>query len=61
MMWVLIVFMTVNIAATCLTIHRWAERVRGVAPGNAMEQMLDRCYDDETMERLFPNLRFLAR
>lgn len=59
--WILIVFMIVNIAATCLTIHRWAQRVDGNTPGNAIEAMLDRCYGDETMERLFPNLRFLAR
>lgn len=59
--WILIVFMAVNTAATCLTIYRWAQRVNGIAPGGQIEAMLDRCYGDETMERLFPNLRFLAR
>ena len=54
------IFMVVNLLVSSAAITRW--RTRGEEPqaSNPVVQWLDNTYDDQTMARLFPNMRFLA-
>ncbi len=55
------VFMAVNLLVTAAAVTRWRARTQGVGNTDAVAQWLDDAYDDQTMERLFPNLRFTAQ
>lgn len=57
--WILIIFMVVNLAATCLTVTRWRTRQNDIPPGNKVEEIVDSIYNDAKMEQLFPNMNFI--
>lgn len=52
--------MLANILVSSAALTRWRTRSEGVAPANVVAQWLDETYDDETMERSFPNMRFIS-
>lgn len=57
--WILIVFMTVNVAITCTAVARWHRRIEGDPHTNPFEAIFDNLYGDEKMQKLFPNMSFI--
>lgn len=58
----LTVFMAADILLSAATILRWRDRLSDDPPAeNAVEQYLDQKYDNEAMERIYPNMRFPER
>lgn len=56
---VLSVFMAVNILMSAVAILRWKDRLtEHSSPSNAFEQFLDENYSNDTMEKIYPNMRF---
>lgn len=53
------IFMVINMAATCAVVYRWTRRVRGEAASNAVERFVDKKWNNETMESVFPNMKFV--
>lgn len=53
----LVIFMVYNAAVTMFSIYRWEQRTNGVAPSNAVESYIDKKFNDERMELLFPHMR----
>lgn len=54
------VFMAVDLLVTAAAVTRWRTRSEGAAAANAAVQWLDDTYDDQTMEKRFPNMQFTA-
>lgn len=52
------VFMVVNLIFTSAAIIRWRTRITSKETNCSVVQWLDNTYDDQTMTRLFPNMRF---
>lgn len=55
--WVCLVFMLVNMVVSAGALSRYNGRARGKLPGNGIEEWLDRQFDDERMERIYPNAK----
>lgn len=56
---VLTVFMAVDLAVTAAAVARWRDRITdGIPSDSKVVQFLDTAHDDETMARLFPNMKF---
>ncbi|MDD7389211.1 MAG: putative ABC transporter permease [Lachnospiraceae bacterium] len=53
--WVMIVFMCCNMAVSGLALIRSDQRVHGIEAEHGWQQTMDRMYDDETLERIYPN------
>ena len=57
---VLILFMVINCLVSALALARYGERQAAesrVESGNALEEFLDERFDDERMERIYPNAK----
>lgn len=48
----------VNAAVSLVAVGRWSERVQGLAPSNALEELLDERFPDERMERIYANMEW---
>lgn len=57
--WILIIFMIINLTVTCAAVTRWHERLNNIPSDNPFEQVLDNRYDNQTMEKLYPTMRFI--
>lgn len=55
----LTVFMIINLAGTAACIMRWSSRHDGIPPSNAIEQIIDRDYNDARMAKRFCEWRFI--
>lgn len=55
---ILTAFMVVNILVSSAAVLRWRERINNMPPSNEAEESLDQFFDDETMEKIYPNMRF---
>lgn len=55
--WVLVLFLTVNVAVSALALVRYGERADGVPAGSAWEKVMDQYFDDEKMEKIYPNAK----
>lgn len=55
--WILIVFMLVNMSVSTLALSRYDARTRGIPAANELEQMLDTRFDDARMNRIYPNAK----
>lgn len=56
--WVLVAFMVVNAAVSCVAVWRWSERVAGQSAPSSFWEFVDQRFPDERMERIFANMRF---
>lgn len=56
--WLMVVFFVVDLAVSGLAVWRWSKRLEGVAPTNAIMRTIERRFDDDRMERLFPSMVF---
>ena len=55
LVWLLIVFMTVNMAVSFMALWRSDERSRGVAAEASWQQVMDERFGDERLARIYPN------
>ena len=53
--WVLAVFMASNIVVSSMALIRYDRRSEGMQADNVIEKLLDEHFDDERMERIYPN------
>ncbi len=53
--WVLAVFMAANIVVSSMALIRYDRRSEGMQADNVIEKLLDEHFDDERMERIYPN------
>ena len=56
--WACVVFFVVDLMVSGLALWRWSERLEGIPPKNIITETIDRRFDDERMERIFPNMVF---
>lgn len=54
--WVLIVFMVCNSLISAMAMVRYTQRQEGIAAQNAVEEFLDATYQDELIEKVWPNM-----
>lgn len=57
MTWLLIIFMTCNMAVSCAALVRYDERGKGIAAEKSWQQWVDTYYDDEVMKRIYPKAK----
>ena len=55
--WVMVIFMTLNIAVSMMALIRSDGRDKGIAPQNALEQIIDEHFDDERMQKIYPKAK----
>lgn len=53
--WVLVIFMAVNMVVSAAALARYSERAHGKPAENVIESILDERFDDERMQRIYPN------
>lgn len=53
--WVLVVFMASNIVVSSMALIRYDRRSERMQADNVIEKLLDEHFDDERMERIYPN------
>ena len=53
--WAVILFMTCNMAVSFLALVRQDERSRGVPAQSAWQEVMDERFDDERLNRIYPN------
>lgn len=59
--WAIVLLMSCNALISAAAMVRYTERVDGLAPDNVIEELLDEAYDNETIERVWPNMRITAQ
>lgn len=59
--WAVVLLMSCNALISAAAMVRYTERVDAVPPGNVIEELLDEAYDDETIQRAWPNMRITAQ
>ena len=56
--WLLVVFFALNVAASCVSMYRWSQRIEGVPPSNSFWEFVDRSFPNERMEKVYANMEF---
>ncbi|MGN0518595.1 MAG: putative ABC transporter permease [Acutalibacteraceae bacterium] len=56
--WILVVFFAFNAVISCVSMHRWSQRLEGVAPSNSFWEFIDEHFPDERMEKVYTNMEF---
>ncbi len=56
-MWAAIVFMIINMLISALALYRYNDRIENPVPKNNLEKILDERFDDERMDRIYPNAK----
>ena len=55
--WALTAFMVVDVAVSAMALGRYDARAHDIPARNGVEELLDRRFGDERMERLYPMAR----
>ena len=55
--WVMVVFMCCNIVVSCMALVRSTQRAEGIPATAGWQQVMDERFDDERMERIYPNAK----
>lgn len=55
--WVFVVFMSVNMLVSAMALIRSTERQNGIEASHSWQVWMDTHYDDETMQRIYPNAK----
>ncbi len=55
--WVMVVFMCCNIVVSCMALVRSTQRAEGIPATSSWQQTMDERFDDERMERIYPNAK----
>ncbi len=53
--WILLIFLVVNMAVSGLAMLRYDSRSKGKEAKSGWEELMDRYFDDEKMEKIYPN------
>lgn len=53
--WLLVVFMSCNIAVSCMALVRYDERSKGVEAVSEWQKWSDTHYDDVRLQKIYPN------
>ena len=53
-----LIFMVYNSFISACAVYRMSMRLRGVLPSNRFWKYVDKCYPDERMKRIYPNMDF---
>ena len=56
--WGIVIFFVIDLSVSGLAVWRWSKRMENIPPVNAIMETIDRQFDDERMERIFPNMVF---
>lgn len=56
--WALLAFFIFNSVVTCISVHRWTQRMDGVGAQGSFWSFVDDRFPDERMERVFANMDF---
>ena len=56
--WLCVVFFIIDLLVSGVAVRRWSKRMEGIPPQNAITRAIDKDFDDERMERIFPNMVF---
>jgi len=54
----LAIFFTFNIIISAGAVHRWSERVQGIAPENPIDVFMDKHYPNDLLKTVYPNMTF---
>lgn len=57
MIWIAVVFMTINIGISALALYRYSDRQVNPKAENALEEFLDIHFDDARMDHIYPNAK----
>ena len=55
--WVLVVFMSCNMLLSGMVLARYSARTEGAEAQNTMESWIDSHYNDQKVERIYPNMK----
>lgn len=55
--WIIIVFMVCNGCISAVAMVRYTNRIEGKPAGNVVESFFDEHYDDELVEKIWPNMK----
>ena len=55
--WCAVVFLTVDMVMSALALYRYNDRLTNPEPDNALEAFLDQHFDDQRMEKVYPNAK----
>lgn len=55
--WLMVIFMTLNVAVSMMALIRSDGRAKGIEPRNALEHMIDQHFDDERMQQIYPKAK----
>ncbi len=55
--WVMVVFMCCNIVVSCMALVRSTQRAEGIPATSSWQQTMDERFDDERMEKIYPNAK----
>lgn len=53
--WIMILFMSANVAVSCMALVRGDERTRGIEAVSGWQKIMDERFDDERLMRIYPN------
>ena len=56
--WLCVVFFIIDLLVSGVAVWRWSKRMEGIPPQNAITRAIDKDFDDERMERIFPSMVF---
>ena len=54
--WILIAFMICNALLSAMAVIRYTQRQDGIEANNVIESFLDETYEDELIEKVWPNM-----
>ena len=60
MVWVLLLFMAVNMTVSAMALTRYSDRAAGKPATKAWEVYMDQHYDDGVMKRIYPYAKMTA-
>ena len=55
--WLVLIFLLVDMVMSGLALYRYTDRLTDPKPDNALEAFLDEHFDDERLEKLYPNAK----
>ena len=55
--WLVLIFLLVDMVMSGLALYRYTDRLTDPKPDNALEAFLDEHFDDERLEKIYPNAK----
>ncbi|OJU11093.1 MAG: hypothetical protein BGN88_14490 [Clostridiales bacterium 43-6] len=58
---ILLIFMLLNIIMSVVAVHRRGQRYQGVPASSYVDHVIDRYYNDDYMNKIYPNMKFVEK